>query len=116
MALFGSTKEKKVVKAPQVQGTVSDVLDRSKSIIRPRITEKATASIEANTYVFEVTKDSNKKSIALAIAQIYKVKPVSVRIARTPAKQVFVRGKAGVKGGVKKAYVTLKKGDKIEFV
>ena len=116
MALFGSTKEKKVTKASAVASAVSDVQDRSKSIVRPRITEKATASLEANTYVFEVTKNSNKKSIALAVAQIYKVKPLSVRIARTPAKHVFVRGKAGVKQGVKKAYVTLKKGDKIEFV
>jgi ribosomal protein L23 len=33
-----------------------------------------------------------------------------------PKKNVFVRGKWGTKGGGKKAYVYLKKGDKIESI
>jgi len=44
------------------------------------------------------------------------VKPEKVRVAAIPAKKVFVRGKKGVKSGGKKAYVYLKKGDKIELI
>jgi ribosomal protein L23 len=44
----------------------------------------------------------------------YNVTPIKIAIAKTPSKAVFVRGRKGVKNGVKKAYVSLKKGDKIE--
>jgi ribosomal protein L23 len=39
-----------------------------------------------------------------------------VNIINLPATRVFVRGKNGVKSGVRKALVTLKEGDKIEIV
>jgi len=39
-----------------------------------------------------------------------------VRIVNIPAKKVFVRGKRGQKNAIKKAYVELKKGDKIELI
>ncbi len=87
------------------------------SIIRqPRITEKASVQAEAGIYVFEVSKDSNKGTIAMAVKELYNVTPVKVSIVPIPKKKVFVRGKAGVKAGGKKAYVYLKKGDKIELV
>ena len=47
---------------------------------------------------------------------MYKVSPMKVRIVNLPAKKVFVRGKWGEKTSVKKAYVYLKKGDKIEII
>lgn len=84
-------------------------------IKRPRITEKATVGAEKGAYIFEVTQDANKASIAKAVEQMYKVVPVKVNIVRTPAKKVFVRGKVGTKQGVKKAIVFLKKGDKIDL-
>jgi ribosomal protein L23 len=34
----------------------------------------------------------------------------------TPAKAVFVRGRKGTVSGLKKAIVTVKKGEKIDFV
>lgn len=85
-------------------------------IIRPRVTEKATMSAESGAYVFEVSKDSTKTRIAKAISAMYKVTPVKVRVVNLPAKSVFVRGKWGKKSAVKKAYVYLKKGDKIEII
>ncbi len=84
-------------------------------IIRPHITEKATLLAEANTYVFEVNTDASKPVIAKAVKAIYNVAPAKITIARNPAKQVIVRGKIGHKSGIKKAYVVLQKGDKIEF-
>lgn len=86
-------------------------------IIRPRITEKAgTVAEKFNAYSFEVYYSANKKSIANAINAMYKVKPTKVRIVNLKSKAVFVRGKHGQQSGVKKAIVTLKKGDKIELI
>ena len=81
----------------------------------PRITEKATVKAGENQYVFEVTDRSTKASIAKSIEALYKVKPVKVNIVNIPAKTVFVRGKVGKKSAIKKAYVFLKKGDKIDL-
>ncbi len=84
-------------------------------IKRPRITERAALSAEKNQYIFEVSPNATKASIAKAVTELYKVVPVSVNVSRTPAKKVVVRGRIGVQQGIKKAYVTLKKGDKIEL-
>lgn len=83
-------------------------------LIRPRITEKASLVLESNVYTFEVAPTATKNQIEGAIKIFYKVSPTKIRIVRNPAKKVFLRGKKGVKAGVKKAYVYLKKGDKIE--
>jgi large subunit ribosomal protein L23 len=90
--------------------------DLASMIVRPRVTEKATMSAESGVYVFEVSKDSTKKKIAKAISVMYKVTPTKVRVVNLPAKSVFVRGKWGKKTPIKKAYVYLKKGDKIEII
>ncbi len=83
---------------------------------KPRITEKASFHIEQNVYTFDVEKSANKSEIKKAIFQIYKVKPVKINILMVPDKQIFVKGKKGVKSGGKKALVYLKKEDKIEIV
>ena len=49
-----------------------------------------------------------------AIKAFYKINPIKVRIVKNPAKEVFIKGKRGIKSGVKKAYVYLKKEDKFE--
>ncbi len=85
-------------------------------LVRPHITEKAAVLAEKNTYVFVVAKATNKIEIAKAIQSIYGVIPTRVNIVNLPDTNVFVRGKRGVKAGVRKALVTLKKGDKIDIV
>lgn len=86
-------------------------------LLRPRITEKAALGADkSNVYVFEVIPSATKKSISASVHDVYGVKPEKVRVANIPAKQVFIRGKKGVKRGGKKAYVYLKKGDKIEVM
>ena len=84
-------------------------------IKRPRITEKAAIASEKGTYVFEVTEKATKAAIKAAVKELYKVTPISVNIAKNPATTKFFRGKKGTQSGVVKAYVTLKKGDKIEL-
>lgn len=83
-------------------------------ILRPRITEKATLVAEKNVHAFEVASDATKKQVMEAIKAFYKVSPIRINIVKNPAKAVFVKGKKGYKAGVKKAYVFLKKGDKLE--
>lgn len=84
-------------------------------LIRPRITEKAALQSNiSNVYAFEVTKGATKASITASIKEAFKVTPLKIRMVAIPKKRVFVRGKWGVKGGGKKAYIYLKKGDKIE--
>ena len=83
-------------------------------LIRPRVTEKATMKSESSVYVFEITPKSTKGEVEVAVKEKYKVNPVMVRTVTIPSKNVFVRGKRGKKARYKKAYVYLKKGEKIE--
>ena len=84
-------------------------------LLRPRITEKATALSGFGVYTFEIAHTSTKDDVIRAVRAYFEVMPVQVRIVRNPAKRVIVRGKKGVKPGVKKAYVYLKEGDKINL-
>ena len=87
-------------------------------IISPRITEKGAYMSESGVHVFNVAMSANKKEIAEAISELFKVTPRSVRVAHIPRKQVMTRNtnRKGMTAGGKKAYVYLKKGDKIEIV
>ena len=121
MALFGTKKNTKAkadkveTKAVVVTPQTSSFRDLSHIIKSPRITEKASMKVEANIYTFEVAEVATKSSIAAAVREMYNVSPVKVAIVRIPKKDVFVRGKVGTKGGGKKAYIYLKKGETIEF-
>lgn len=85
-------------------------------IIRPRITEKAgDMSEKLNVFTFEVGKNATKGSIAKAVKALYKVTPLKVRTVSLPRKKVLVRGRYGMQPAIKKAFVYLKKGDKIEM-
>ncbi len=109
--------ESKVAKvATHVKKTETKLGDRVNALVRPHITEKAAILAEKGTYVFQVAKNTNKIEIAKAIQALYGVSPVRVNIINLPNTLVIVRGKAGVKAGVRKALVTLKKGDKIELI
>ena len=111
------TETKTIAKSVVSGGASFDLSHNLASmIVKPRVTEKATLSAEKGVYVFEVSKDSDKTRIAKAITAMYKVTPEKVRVVSLPSKAVFVRGKWGNKTAIKKAYVYLKKGDKIEII
>ncbi|MAZ67330.1 50S ribosomal protein L23 [bacterium] len=98
------------------------VVDNKENLARvltqPRITEKATIGTGDNVYVFNVAPDSNKKQIKEAVKLIYNVDPVKVHVSKVATKKTRnVRdGIKGVRGGGKKAYVYLKKGDSISVM
>ena len=88
--------------------------------LKPRISEKGYALSERhNTYVFDVPADANKHDVAKAAAAQFEVGVSSVRLASVPGKAVRTyrqRGRkfvAGQRSNVRKAYVTLKEGDKL---
>ncbi len=83
---------------------------------QPRITEKATMLSGFGVYTFEVPKSATKNEVMKAVETLYKVKPLKIRMITIPSKNVFKRGKAGIKSGGKKALVYMKKGETIEFV
>jgi large subunit ribosomal protein L23 len=94
--------------------TASPKAKYANTLLRPRITEKASFLAGSNVYAFEISKDATKNQVSEAVKVFYNVTPIKVNIVKNPAKKVFLRGKKGVKSGVKKAYVYLKAGDKIE--
>ena len=84
-------------------------------IIRPILTEKARELSEKGQYVFEVSKLANKNEIKKAIEKLFKVKVEKVRIIKLPEKPRRFGRIFGEKGGIKKAIVKLKEGQKIEI-
>ena len=83
---------------------------------RPLITEKATFLREReNAVAFEVDPKATKAEIKQAVEQVFKVKVIGVRTAIARGKKARVGRSVGRKSNWKKAYVTLKEGDQIEF-
>ena len=85
-------------------------------IKNPRVTEKASMAAEQNVYTFDIGASANKTEIKKAVFALYKVHPVKVNVLSIPRKKTMSKGKAGMRGGGRKAFVYLKKGDKIEFI
>ena len=89
-------------------------------IIKPIVTEKMTALTEKrNTYGFRVAPDANKIQIKQAIEELYSVAVVDVNTSNVTGKLKSRNTKAGVvqvrSASYKKALVTLKDGDIIDF-
>ena len=89
-------------------------------MIKPIVTEKATAlSEKLNRYTFCVSPDANKYQIKSLIEELYGVKVVSVNTMNYEGKRKQRYTKAGIirgkKPAFKKAVVTLKEGETIDF-
>lgn len=83
---------------------------------RPLMTEKATTlSDKLNQVVFEVHPDANKFQIRDAVESIYGVKVLDVRTLVTHGKLKRRGSSIGRRPNCKKALVTLKKGETIDF-
>ena len=87
---------------------------------RPIVTEKMTNLQDKRQYAFEVDLNSNKIEIARAVEKKFNVRVQSVRTMVGEGKrkeQLTRRGRfSGRRANWKKALVTLKEGDKIDFV
>jgi len=83
-------------------------------IRRPLVTEKGVEKKEAErTLCFEVSPDANKVMVKSAVEKLFKVKVAEVRTSNLSGK-LRRRGRfTGYRPDWKKAYVKLKKGEKV---
>jgi large subunit ribosomal protein L23 len=85
-------------------------------IISPLVTEKSTTQREGqNQYSFKVDKRANKIEIKDAVERLFKVKVREVRTVTVRGKVKRLGRRFGKRPDWKKAIVTVKEGDRIEF-
>ena len=82
----------------------------------PMLTEKTMEAKESyNKYAFAVDRQANKVEIKKAVEALFKVKVQSVRTLNVKGKEKRVGRNVGRRSDWKKAVVTLKPEQKIEF-
>jgi large subunit ribosomal protein L23 len=84
-------------------------------IRRPMITEKAAIGAESGKFFFEVSDCANKIKVKKAIEAIFGVKVLQVNISNSLGKRKMFKGREGFRNGYKRAIVTLKQGQTIDF-
>jgi large subunit ribosomal protein L23 len=86
-------------------------------IRRPRFTEKGSQLKESeNKILVEVSPDANKLEIKKAIEEIFKVKVNKVSTINIKGKWKKHGKSLGKRSDKKKAVITLKKGEKLDFI
>ena len=121
MKLFNDTTEEKKEKSPKKTSVAKKSLSvkesplASKLLSRPRITEKSYALNTRNQYVFVVTKEATKKTVKRAIEEVYAVNVDKVRMVCLPAKKRVFGKSTGMKSAIKKAIVSVAKGQSLEL-
>lgn len=86
--------------------------DKIRSLV---YTEKSNKQLAEGKYHFQVDSSCDKNEIASLIKKSFGVEVTSVNIINTPGKTKRFKGTLGTKGAYKKAIVTLKEGQSINF-
>jgi large subunit ribosomal protein L23 len=90
--------------------------EAQKIIRRPLVTEKSTQQKDLNRqYVFEVDRGANKIEIQSAVERLFKVKVLQVRTCNVLGKVKRLGKRFGQRPNWKKAIVTLRGEDRIDF-
>jgi len=85
-------------------------------IKKPHVTEKTSLGSDAtNSVAIVVDRDANKIEIKQAVESLFKVKVEDVRTVNVAGKVKRVGKNFGKRSNWKKAYVTLQKGQTIDF-
>jgi large subunit ribosomal protein L23 len=84
-------------------------------IKRPLVTEKSQAGQVLNQVVFEVALDANKYTVRDAVEKLFDVNVVNVNTLIMQGKRKRFGQNFGKRSNWKKAVVTLKDGDTIDF-
>lgn len=86
-------------------------------LIGPHVSEKTSRVAEKNNQIcFRVRRDSTKKEIAQAVEMMFEVKVDNVQVSNVRGKIKRFGQTLGKRADWKKAYVTLAKGDEIDFL
>ncbi len=100
----------------QVNATPKVVLEPHQVVMRPLVTEKNIhRSTHNNQYAFEVSKLATKADVKNAIQVLFNVKVDEVRTQNRKGKNRRTRFKQGKTKDWKKAIVSLKGDDRINF-
>ncbi len=83
-------------------------------LLRPVITEKSMSGTNEGRYTFAVMKDANKREIAAAVAEAFKVDVVAVNTSIVHGKTRRLGRRIGRRSDWKKAVVTIAQGQRIE--
>jgi large subunit ribosomal protein L23 len=90
-------------------------MDLHDILIKPIVTEKTTMLMQNGKYTFKVPLSANKIQIRQAVETIFKVKVEKVATIRVLGKVKRMGKHEGKRPDYKKAIVTLKAGETIEF-
>ena len=91
-------------------------MDIHEVIIRPMITEKSTLLQESGKYVFRVALKANKVEVKQAVQSTFGVKVVDVNMTKVHGKSKRFGPRFKKKPDIKKAVVTLRRGDRIQII
>lgn len=107
-------KKKKTAKAiERKDATVADYA----VLLGPVVTEKSAAmNAAANVVVFKVARSADKDQIKRAIERVFKVDVQSVRTVNYIGKMKRVRRSQGRRDSFKKAFITVREGQRIDVV
>jgi large subunit ribosomal protein L23 len=83
-------------------------------LIRPILSEKATALREENKYTFVVHPDASKIQIKEAVRRLFNVKVLDCTTINVQGKMKRLRGRPGRTASYKKAIVKLAPGESIK--
>ena len=78
-------------------------------------TEKSNGQLSLGKYTFKIDKTCTKSQLKSLIKKIYNVEVIKVNIINTPEKNKRFKGVIGTKGSIKKATITLKDSQTINF-
>jgi large subunit ribosomal protein L23 len=94
-------------------------LDAAQIVLRPVISEKSMDQTNRHKYTFAVADDANKLQIKDAVEALFKVTVLDVNVLNSKRKEKSRNRRRGRQVGYtspwKKAVVTVKAGDSIEF-
>jgi large subunit ribosomal protein L23 len=90
------------------------MFDPYQVIIEPIVTEKSTMVRANSTYVLRVIQGATKSQIKNALKKVFGVDAESINTTKVRGKARHLGKSIGVTAGWKKAYIKLKKGQKIK--
>ncbi len=92
------------------QGRLAQVL------VAPIVSEKATSAAEKhNQVLFKVLRDATKPEIKAAVELLFKVEVTGVQVSNQKGKVKRFGGRTGRRDHAKKAFVSLKAGQELNF-
>jgi len=117
MAIFENKDTKEVKKATAVarSADISSEMARfaNRILLRQRLTEKAYLAQTQNQYTFQVAPDATKTDIRRAVEVAYGVHVEGVQTMTVKARNRNFGRTMGKTSGMKKAIVTVRKGEEI---